>query len=232
MSEMDHIRDRYAKRNQQNYGDQYSMLNPSVYMSYQEKERALLRFLTLYVGQNIKSKKILEVGCGTGSNLLQLIRFGFLPENIVGNELLEERINLAKHILPSTITLEQGDACELSYEKESFDIVYQSTVFTSILAGDIKIKLAYKMWELTKPGGAILWYDFVYDNPGNKDVKGVKVSEIKKLFPQCVKCNIQRVTLAPPISRRVCKTHPSLYTLFNSLPFLRTHVLCWIEKPL
>jgi hypothetical protein len=24
--------------------------------------------------------------------------------------------------------------------------------------------------------------------------------------------------------------HPTLYTLFNMFPFLRTHVLCWIRK--
>jgi hypothetical protein len=26
--------------------------------------------------------------------------------------------------------------------------------------------------------------------------------------------------------------HPALYTAFNTLPLLRTHVLAWIAKPL
>ena len=34
------------------------------------------------------------------------------------------------------------------------------------------------------------------------------------------------------ISRRVSRIHPSLYTIFNVVPFLRTHILCWIQKPL
>jgi hypothetical protein len=33
------------------------------------------------------------------------------------------------------------------------------------------------------------------------------------------------------LSRMVTKIHPGLYTLFNVLPVLRTHVLCWISKP-
>ena len=41
----------------------------------------------------------------------------------------------------------------------------------------------------------------------------------------------RRVTLAPPIARAVARLHPGLYTAFNVLPILRTHVLAWIEKP-
>ena len=41
----------------------------------------------------------------------------------------------------------------------------------------------------------------------------------------------ERLTLAPPIARAVTRVHPGLYTLFNLLPPLRTHVLCWIAKP-
>ena len=41
----------------------------------------------------------------------------------------------------------------------------------------------------------------------------------------------QRVTLAPPIARRVVRLHPALYTVFNTVPVLRTHVLAWIAKP-
>jgi hypothetical protein len=41
----------------------------------------------------------------------------------------------------------------------------------------------------------------------------------------------RRVTLAPPISRRVCRIHPMMYHVFNALPFLRTHVLAFIKKP-
>jgi hypothetical protein len=41
----------------------------------------------------------------------------------------------------------------------------------------------------------------------------------------------RRVTLAPPISRRLTRVHPGLYGVINALPFLRTHLLCWIAKP-
>jgi hypothetical protein len=80
-----------------------------------------------------------------------------------------------------------------------------------------------------KPGGGVLWYDFTVDNPRNRDVRGVPLRRVQALFPQA-RVQAQRVTLAPPIARAVSRLHPSLYTVFNALPPLRTHLLCWIAK--
>ena len=86
------------------------------------------------------------------------------------------------------------------------------------------------MWRWTKPGGAVLWYDFTVNNPRNPDVRGVPLARVRELFPHG-RITTRRVTLAPPISRLVCRVHPAAYGLFNALPWLRTHVLCWIAKP-
>jgi len=72
--------------------------------------------------------------------------------------------------------------------------------------------------------------DFTFDNPRNPDVRGVPAARLRALFPEG-RIVARRVTLAPPVARRVCSIHPSLYTVFNALPLLRTHLLCWIEKP-
>lgn len=85
------------------------------------------------------------------------------------------------------------------------------------------------MWSMVKPQGGVLWYDFIFNNPNNPDVRGISILRIHELFPGG-KIKVWRLTLAPPISRRVTKIHPSFYTLLNYIPFLRTHVLCWIEK--
>ena len=172
---------------------------------------------------------LLEIGCGNGANLLELLRIGFAPENLVANELLAERVAQAQKNLPAAIRLHAGDASLLDFADKSFDIVYQSTVFTSLLDTNFKKKLSIEMWRWVKPGGGILWYDFTYNNPKNNDVRGISVSSIGELFPEA-KIDVRRVTLAPPISRNVCKIHPAFYSFLNALPFLRTHVICWIGK--
>ena len=89
--------------------------------------------------------------------------------------------------------------------------------------------LAEKIFDLVKPGGGILWYDFIYNNPNNNDVKGISKRSIKNLFPD-TKIYFRKITLAPPLSRIVARVNPSLYYFFNFFPFLRTHLLCWIQK--
>ena len=111
-----------------------------------------------------------------------------------------------------------------------FDIVCQSTVFSSILDDGLQQRLAAAMWRWVRPGGGVLWYDFTHNNPSNRDVRGMRLVRVRELFPSG-DIRYRRVTLAPPIARRVGRIHPSLYTAFNAFPFLRTHVLCWIGKP-
>jgi hypothetical protein len=108
--------------------------------------------------------------------------------------------------------------------------VFVSTVFSSLLDAAFQQRLADAMWRWLRPGGAVLWYDFTVDNPRNPDVRGVPLARIRRLFPQGA-LQARRVTLAPPIARRVVRLHPALYTVFNTVPALRTHVLAWIAKP-
>jgi hypothetical protein len=75
----------------------------------------------------------------------------------------------------------------------------------------------------------VLWYDFIVDNPRNRDVRGVPLRRVRELFPQG-QLHAQRLTLAPPIARAVCRLHPGAYAVFNSIPWLRSHVLVLIEK--
>lgn len=171
--------------------------------------------------------RLLEIGAGTGGNLPFFLELGLKPEHLQANELLPNRVEALRANHPA-ITVHPGDAIGITQElNASFDVVFQSTVFTSILDADLKRRLAQRMWELTRPGGLVLWYDFTFDNPRNPDVKGVKPSEVRKLFPEARDIRFNRVTLAPPIGRRVQR----LYPLFNLFPFLRTHVIAALHKP-
>lgn len=221
------VADRYARRTDPN---RYSILNPDVWQTLQERQRGMLRLFSRLGWHDLTGRRVLEVGCGTGGNLLELLRVGFAPRNLAGIELLPERFAQAMQTLPAGVVLMQGDASLIKLPDESEDIVLQSTVFSSLLDAPFQWRLAQTMWRWVRPGGGVLWYDFTVDNPRNPDVRGVPVARIRELFP-AGRVQYQRVTLAPPIARRVCALHPSLYPVFNVLPLLRTHVLAWIEKP-
>jgi SAM-dependent methyltransferase len=229
VNESAEIRRRYERRKALGFDARYNPQLPSVYMAFRELEWALIRWIRVCKQAPVKEKRVLEIGCGSGGNLLEFIRLGFRPQNLVANELLEDRAASARRRLPQEVEVLLGDALELRLPENSFDIVLQSTVFTSILADSVQAKLANLMWQWTKPGGGILWYDFVYNNPENPDVRGVPVRKIRRLFPHG-RLRVWPVTLAPPLSRLVVKIHPFFYTILNSIHCLRTHVLCWVAK--
>ncbi len=197
------IEERYARREQIPEASLYNPLDPYVCCARQERERASIRCLKRAGQVPVQDKRVLEVGCGGGANLIDLIRLGSQPQDLVGNDLLDEAL-LRVRTLPPAVGLILGDASSLPMEEGSFDIVLQSTVFTSILEQNFQEKLANRMWTLLRPDGEILWLDFIWNNPKNPDVRGVPVKRIRQLFPRGLMLRWS-VTLAPPIARRLCK---------------------------
>ena len=229
--DVDAMQARYARRAVAEVDLRYRMLNPSVWQSVHERQRAMLRLFVKLALADLPRLRLLEVGCGSGGNLLDFLRFGFEASNLTGIELLEERYQAARHALPDALELIRGDASEAALPDGGFDIVFQSTVFSSLLDDAFQHRLADAMWRWVRPGGGVLWYDFTVNNPRNPDVRGVPLGRVRALFPGG-QLRAQRITLAPPIARSVSRIHPSLYTAFNFVPALRTHVLAWIAKPL
>jgi 2-polyprenyl-3-methyl-5-hydroxy-6-metoxy-1,4-benzoquinol methylase len=219
MSEIQYIKERYEKRKRY-------VKKENIYFQYFAKSERELKYLEILSNHrlDLTNINILEIGAGYGDNLLFFHRIGIPWQNIYANELLDERVNILKRNIPLS-TIISGNALDLNYDNH-FDIVFQSTVFTSILDKDFKKDLALKMMKMIKKDGIILWYDFKFNNPNNHDVKGVNKSEIKKLFKDAKKIRFYNVTLAPPIGRRINK----LYNLFNfCFPLLRTHLIAVIK---
>ena len=224
MDEIKRIIESYDKRDLNRVDEhQYSFSHYRI-NTKRERENVYTKVINQYFS-DISNIKIIEIGAGEGENLHFFRVLGFKDKNISANELRPKQAQQLKIIFPSSY-IHEGNALDLNF-KEEFDICFQSTVFSSILSDKLKEKIACRMFDMTKKNGIILWYDFIYDNPWNKDVKGVKKEEIKKLFPQSKKLTFYNIMLAPPIGRRVGPFYP----LFNFLfPFLRSHVVAVIEK--
>ncbi|MFM8769681.1 MAG: class I SAM-dependent methyltransferase, partial [Rubrivivax sp.] len=214
------VAERYARRGA---AERYSLLQPDVWLTVQERQRAMLRLFTGLGWRTLADRRLLEVGCGSGGNLLEMLRLGFAPEHLSGVELLPERLEAARRSLPPAVTLLAGDASQVPLPEGQADVVLLSTVFSSLLDDAFQQQLADAVWRAVKPGGGVLWYDFTLNNPRNPDVRGVPVARIQQLFPQG-RVRAQRLTLAPPLGRAVARVHPGLWSLLNTLPWLRTHV--------
>jgi len=226
-AETEAVRARYARRAPAD--ERYRLTSPAALLAMQERQRAMLALFARRGFGDLGALRLVEVGSGGGGNLLELLQLGFRPEHLAGIELLPQRHAAARARLPEAVRLECGDASTAAVEPASVDIVLASTVFSSLLDDAFQQRLAAAMWRWLRPGGGVLWYDFTVDNPRNPDVRGVPAARIRALFPEA-RLESRRLTLAPPLARAVCRLHPGLYTLFNALPPLRTHLLCWLEK--
>ena len=227
-NEINRIKAAYDKRKGSVPADLYSFFdNPNIY-SIQSRDRAILHTLKKHGITDLGNRKILDIGCGTGSELRNFIRYGADPHNLYGIDLLDYRIEIASYLSPN-IHFESADASSLPYDDRKFDLIVQFTVFTSILDMDMKKSIAGEMLRVLKPEGIIIWHDYYMDNPKNSDVKGVRRREIDLLFTGC-HIDLKRITLAPPLARIIAPYSILVCDLIEKLRILNTHFIGTIRK--
>jgi SAM-dependent methyltransferase len=225
-SEILRIRAEYDRRKRLVPRDFYSWGRAANCFHYTQLLRDCIAELVYEKLFPLENRSVADIGCGFGRWLLEFAQWD--ATDLHGIDLDESRIELAKARFPSA-DLHAGDARALPWQDDSFDLVSQFTLFTSILNRDVKKHIAQEMLRVVKPDGVILWYDFRFNNPRNANVRGITSREIHSLFPDC-SIRLRRVTLAPPLARRVVPVSWIAASLLDKIPVLRTHYLGIIRK--
>jgi len=193
---------------------------------YQEGERGWVELLRRNGFLPLGERKVLDVGCGPGKLLMRFLLLGGSPENLVGIDLLREEIEQARALAPH-LDFRVGDATDLPFDDASFDLALAFTMFTSMRSEETRRRAAHEIARVLKPGGALLWYDF-WVNPGNREVQPLGIKDIRRLFPGS-DIDRRRVTLAPPLARRLASISWLGCSILDALPFLRTHWLALVR---
>src|SRR5207302_6211982 len=90
----------------------------------------------------LAGKRVLEIGCGSGHWLRELVQWGADPNDVVGVDLLRPRLHEAQQLCAAGVRVYCGDGGALAFRSGSFDLVLQVTTFTSILDGDLRQRVA------------------------------------------------------------------------------------------
>jgi len=194
-----------------------------------ERTRGIRRVLAVAGMLPLDDRRVLDVGCGAGGELARLMALGAQPYNLYGIDLLPDRIEAARQAHPD-IHFSCGNAEHLDFPDAHFDLVLLFTVFSSILDDEMARNVAYEVRRVLKPGGAVLWYDFRYNNPSNPNVRGMTKRGIRLLFLG-FDIWLRTITLLPPLARRLGPLTPVLYPVLAAVPPLRTHYLGLLVKP-
>lgn len=218
------LRGEYARRRADS-SRRYSAFNPSHLYALHQRQRALTALLRRYGIVSLAGKRILEVGCGDGGVLIEYLTYGAALPALFGIDLLEDRLGDARQRAPcARLACANGQA--LPFPDAAFDLVLQYTAFSSILDDRIKSDMASEMRRVLRPTGHIIWYDF-WLNPTNPQTRGIRQPEMRRLFPNC-EIAVSRVTLAPPIARRLVPISWIAAAALERLTLLNTHFLALI----
>jgi ubiquinone/menaquinone biosynthesis C-methylase UbiE len=228
MSEADRILEEHRRRGREIPAGFYDLDRPANLFLRHGQERALRDALERSGLLPLSGRRLLEVGCGSGNGLEILERFGARRERLAGIDLDPGRAAACSARFPAA-DIRSGDASVLPWESGSFDLVFQSTVFSSILDPGMRRAVASEMLRVLAPGGAVLWYDFFVDNPANPNVRGIRRREIEALFPGC-RVELRRATLAPPLARRIVPVSWTLAAVLEALRVFDTHHLASIRR--
>lgn len=206
----------------------YAWHRPDIVYQHAMRIRALARMLAATVGTDLGKVRVIDVGCGTGGFLRQLIDWGATPAHLTGTELQPERLELARVRSASEVHWHSGPLSALP--AASFDLVSAQTVISSVLDPDMRQRLAASMWRVLKPGGWCLVFDFRYNNPRNPHVRKVTRDELDGFWPGH-RQQYQTLLLAPPVGRALAGL-PALVseTLAALAPPLRSHFIYMVQK--
>jgi SAM-dependent methyltransferase len=216
-------------RESQAIQEQWDESSPGNRAILQERQRGIAGILGIHGFLPLADRRVLDVGCGSGKVLASLLELGAWPENLYGVDLLPERIAEARQRYPD-LNFQCTNAEHLEFPDASFDLVLIFTVFSSILDEQMARNVAYEVIRVLQPGGAVLWYDFRYDNPRNPNVRGMTKQRIETLFPD-FDIRLHAIILFPLLARCLGRLTPVLYPVLAAIPPLRTHYLGLLLKP-
>jgi hypothetical protein len=228
LAERQRVLAEYRRRGEEIESDFYAPWRPSEIFLRAGRLRAAAFLLRQEDALPGPGDPCLEIGYGSLGWLGDLLCWGVREKSLHGLELDPARAEKARASLPAA-DLRVGDAAQIPWEDGRFRLVVVSTVFTSILDRRVREAIAAEIVRVMAPAGALLWYDFAVNNPGNPSVRRVGRPELRALFPDLAG-PVRRVTLAPPIARRVVSRSWALATVLESIPFLRTHLLAVLKK--
>jgi SAM-dependent methyltransferase len=145
-----------------------------------ERQRLLTAAAELVILSDGEHLNVLDVGCGTGSDLAHWRSTGIPEERLAGTELLPDRAAEASARLPAAeIVLTEGFS--LPFADGRFHLTTASLVMSTILDARLRKQLFSEMLRVTAPGGVVAVYDFRVRKPTNHAVTAITRSRAARM---------------------------------------------------
>jgi len=125
------------------------------YDKFVEPFNTVVRQIALSIYPPKEGMLVLDVGCGTGTNLELYFKAGC---KVFGVDLSPSMLKVAQRKLGHGVDLRQGDASQMPYPDNQFDLVIAFLTLHE-MPGKIRPKVMNEMVRIMKPDGRILLID-------------------------------------------------------------------------
>jgi len=118
-----------------------------LYISEEERYRAYPWLPEVAEFRNHGGDRVLEIGCGTGCDLLQFAKHGAIA---TGVDITASHLELARQRVGNRATVMEADGRKLPFPESSFDYVYSHGVLHH---SDQPEKIVQELLRVLRPGG-------------------------------------------------------------------------------
>lgn len=134
-----------------------------------ERHDLFMHAVRIFVGRDMRSISICDVGCGRGDDLLFWRATGVPASALAGTEAIAENARAASANVEGA-DIRPVDSFELPFADGQFHVTTASLVLSTILEPTLRRALFQEMVRVTAAGGAVLVYDLRVRKPTNRNV--------------------------------------------------------------
>ncbi len=120
----------------------------------------------LFEHASLQNKKVLEVGCNNATTACEIAsKYNCLVNalDIDPQAVTKAKENVIRHKLNHKVSVQEGNATQLPFDDNSFDIVINEAMLT-MLPNKTKQKCLNEYYRVLKPGGLLLTHDVMIVN--------------------------------------------------------------------
>jgi ubiquinone/menaquinone biosynthesis C-methylase UbiE len=214
----------YAAYVESGYSERWSGREPGVAIAVAERNAWVAAALEPALGGTV-----VDLGCGDGALGMLLDTAARHPRRLIGFDLLESRVALARAQVPWA-EFHQASADELALADGSANAVVAMTLFSSLTDDWFVRRVAAEIGRVMARGGRLVVYDIRYPSPRNNHVRPVRPTTLASLFPGWA-MQVRAMTLLPPLARSRLAAGPRRYRVLEAIPLLRSHIGAVLIKP-
>ena len=208
------------------------LVNKEVIFQFLAKQQCIIKSLSK-ISLDKENSKIADIGCGSCTDLINLVTLGFNQKNLYGADINKTGIDFGADNFP-LLNLSVQNATNLSFENNFFDLVYESTMFVQLTNQKVSEEIANEMIRITKSNGFLIVFDWRYGKINNKNFLSCDKQRIKKMFNVGLSTKLISIIpgmLIPPLGRFISKNLDHLYfPIAKTLPFLVGQVAYILKK--